>query len=207
MMSSACPPGWQRVLLCSVLWSGLPWPNRCLHRLGRSWQPGSCSATLLVRQPRLTPRGNDMMTSTASSTSCRVPQAQQGGSVSRQRCRQGGASGFVHSSSVRSARTKDLRAELNRRRAGEDARIAIGRAHDRRLNIEGRDLMPNLLRQRPRRKDLSRHRWSRWVAQRSQTTSGSGLAVQVSATSAGEVRRDFQPVRIRAGLHNCHHGG
>jgi hypothetical protein len=60
--------------------------------------------------------------------------------VSRQRRRQGGASDSVHSPSVRSARTEDLRAELNRRRAREDARVAIGRARDRRLNIEGRDL-------------------------------------------------------------------
>jgi hypothetical protein len=50
------------------------------------------------------------------------------GSVSRQRRRQGGASGFVHSPSVRSARTEDLRTELNRRHAGEDARISIERA-------------------------------------------------------------------------------
>jgi hypothetical protein len=46
----------------------------------------------------------------------------------------------VHSPSVRSARTEDLRAELNRRRAGEDARVSIERARGRRLSIEGRDL-------------------------------------------------------------------
>jgi hypothetical protein len=63
-----------------------------------------------------------------------------GGSASRQRRRQGGASGFVHSPSMRSARTEDLRAELNRRRAGEDARVSIERARGRRLSIEGRDL-------------------------------------------------------------------
>jgi hypothetical protein len=62
------------------------------------------------------------------------------GSASRQRRRQGGASGFVHSPSVRSARTEDLRVELNRRCAGEDTRVSIERAHGRRLNIEGRDL-------------------------------------------------------------------
>jgi hypothetical protein len=66
--------------------------------------------------------------------------AREGGSVSRQRRRQGGASGSVHSPSVRSARTEDLRAELNRRRAGEDARVSIERVRGRRLNIEGRDL-------------------------------------------------------------------
>jgi hypothetical protein len=67
-----------------------------------------------------------------------------GRSVSRQRRRQGGASGSVHSPSVRSARTEDLRAELNRRHAGEDARISIERARNRRLNIEGRNLAPEL---------------------------------------------------------------
>jgi hypothetical protein len=49
-----------------------------------------------------------------------------GGSASRQRRRQGGASGSVHSPIVRSARTEDLRAELNRRRAGEDTRVTMG---------------------------------------------------------------------------------
>jgi hypothetical protein len=41
---------------------------------------------------------------------------------------------------VRSARTEDLRAELNPRRAGEDARVSIEQARGRRLSIEGRDL-------------------------------------------------------------------
>jgi hypothetical protein len=41
---------------------------------------------------------------------------------------------------VRSARTEDLRAELNHRRAGEDARISIERARTHQLNIEGRNL-------------------------------------------------------------------
>jgi hypothetical protein len=64
--------------------------------------------------------------------------------VSRQRRRQGGASGSVHSPSVRSARTEDLRVELNHRRAGEDACITIEWAHVRRLNIEGRNLEAEL---------------------------------------------------------------
>jgi hypothetical protein len=46
----------------------------------------------------------------------------------------------AHSPSVRSAQTEDLRAELNRRRAGEDARITIERARVRRLSIEGWNL-------------------------------------------------------------------
>jgi hypothetical protein len=82
--------------------------------------------------------------STASSTWRRSPQAQRGGSVSRQRRRQASASGFVHSPTVRSARPEDLRAELNRRRAGQDARITMERARERRLNIEGWNLEAEL---------------------------------------------------------------
>jgi hypothetical protein len=46
----------------------------------------------------------------------------------------------VRSPSVRGAQTDDLRAELNRRRTGEDARISLERARERRQNIEGRNL-------------------------------------------------------------------
>jgi hypothetical protein len=37
-------------------------------------------------------------------------------------------------------RSDDLRAELNRRRAGEDARVSLERARERRQNVEGRNL-------------------------------------------------------------------
>jgi hypothetical protein len=69
------PSRWQRVLHHGVLWSGPPWSNRCLHQTGRSWQPGSCSATRLVRQPRLMRRGSGVTTSTASSIwyRCNIP--------------------------------------------------------------------------------------------------------------------------------------
>jgi hypothetical protein len=66
------------------------------------------------------------------------------GSASRQRHRQGNASGSVHSPTVRSARTEDLQAELNCRRAGEDARVTMERARERRLNIKGRNLEAEL---------------------------------------------------------------
>jgi hypothetical protein len=46
----------------------------------------------------------------------------------------------VRSPSVRGAQTNDLRAELNRRHAGEDARVSLERARERQLNIEGRNL-------------------------------------------------------------------
>jgi hypothetical protein len=54
--------------------------------------------------------------------------------------RQHEASASVRSPSVRGAQTNDLRAELNRRRAGEDARVSLERARGRRQNIEGRNL-------------------------------------------------------------------
>jgi hypothetical protein len=42
--------------------------------------------------------------------------------------------------SVRGAQTNDLRAELNRRRAGEDARVSLERARERHQNIDSRNL-------------------------------------------------------------------
>jgi hypothetical protein len=46
----------------------------------------------------------------------------------------------VRSPSVRGAQTSDLRTELNRRRVGEDARISLERARERRQNVEGHNL-------------------------------------------------------------------
>jgi hypothetical protein len=54
--------------------------------------------------------------------------------------RQHEASASVRSPSVRGAQTNDLRAELNHRRAGEDVRISLERARERRQNVEGRNL-------------------------------------------------------------------
>jgi hypothetical protein len=46
----------------------------------------------------------------------------------------------VRSPSVRGAQTDDLWAELNRRCTGEDARVSLERARERRQDIDGRDL-------------------------------------------------------------------
>jgi hypothetical protein len=54
--------------------------------------------------------------------------------------RQHEASASVRSPSVRGAQTNDLQAELDHRRAREDARVSLERAHERRQNIEGRNL-------------------------------------------------------------------
>ena len=54
--------------------------------------------------------------------------------------RQREASASVRSPLVRGAQTDDLRAELNRRRAGEDALVSLERVRERRQNFEGRNL-------------------------------------------------------------------
>jgi hypothetical protein len=54
--------------------------------------------------------------------------------------RQHEALASVRSPSVRGAQTNDLRAVLDHRRAGEDARVSLERACERRQNIEARNL-------------------------------------------------------------------
>jgi hypothetical protein len=54
--------------------------------------------------------------------------------------RQREATTSVRSPSVRGAQTDDLQGKLNRRRAGEDVRVSLERARERRQNIEGRNL-------------------------------------------------------------------
>jgi hypothetical protein len=64
----------------------------------------------------------------------------------------------VHSPSVRGARTKDLRAELNRRCAGEDARISLERDDDLQAELNrrraGEDARISLERARERRQNI-----------------------------------------------------
>jgi hypothetical protein len=61
----------------------------------------------------------------------------------------------VRSPSVRGAQTDELRAELNRRRAEEDARVSLERAWERRQNFEGRDdARVSLERARERRQNI-----------------------------------------------------
>jgi hypothetical protein len=76
-------------------------------------------------------------------------------SRSRSSRRQREAMASVRSPSVRGAQTDDLQAELNRRRAGEDARISLERARERRQNFEGRkDARVSLGRARERRLNI-----------------------------------------------------
>jgi hypothetical protein len=64
--------------------------------------------------------------------------------------RQREATASVRSPSIRGAQTDDLRAELNRRRAGEDARVSLERARERQQNIEGRNLDQDFAAETPR---------------------------------------------------------
>jgi hypothetical protein len=91
----------------------------------------------------------DRLLSMAHSTSTR--------SRPRSSRRQHEASASVRSPSVRGTQTNDLRAELNRRRAGEDARVSLERARERRQNFEGRDdARVSLERARERRQNIER---------------------------------------------------
>jgi hypothetical protein len=74
----------------------------------------------------------DRLLSMAHSTSTR--------SRPRSSRRQHEASAPVRSPLVRGAHTNNLQAELDRRRAGEDARVSLERARERHQNIEGRNL-------------------------------------------------------------------
>ena len=88
---------------------------------------------------------------------------------------------------VRGARTEDLRAELNRRRAGEGARIYAERARERRLNIEGRNLNADLDVAAPMPPVNARIQAGTPVA----GVGCAALAVQVPPAPAGEVRRYY----------------
>jgi hypothetical protein len=68
----------------------------------------------------------------------------------------------VRSPSVRGAQTDDLWAELNRRRAGEHARVFLERARERRQNFKGRkDARVSLERARERRQNIEGHNLNR----------------------------------------------
>jgi hypothetical protein len=65
------------------------------------------------------------------------------------------ATASVRSPSVKGAQTDDIRAELNRRRVGEDAQVSLERARERRQNFEGReDARVSLERARERRQNI-----------------------------------------------------
>jgi hypothetical protein len=116
------------------------------------------------------------------------------------------ASASVRSPSVRGAQTNDLRAELNRRRVGEDARISLERARECCQNIEGCNLDQDFAAVAPQAPMGTRSQagpLGRRGLRRSRGSSPRGImATQVSATPAGKIRKYVKPVRVPTGV--CH---
>jgi hypothetical protein len=130
-------------------------------------------------------------------------------SRSRSSRRQHEATTSVRSPSVRGAQTNDLRAELNHRRAGEDARVSLERVRERRQNIEGRNLDQDFATVAPRphgRPGPGGCPIGRRGLRRARGPSPCGdLATQVPVAPAEEVRRYVQPVGILAGVRHRHY--
>jgi hypothetical protein len=97
----------------------------------------------------------------------------------------------VRSPSVRVVPTEDLWAELNRRRAGEDARISLERACEHRQNVEGRNLDYDFTAVAPQTPVGTRLQASAPLVGVGRRTRGSSprgdLAIQVPARPAGKV--------------------
>jgi hypothetical protein len=128
--------------------------------------PGALSAAReLLRHPPSSTASPGAMKQWRDDVDCLLGMAHSGSARPRPRSsrRQHEASKSVRSPSVKAAPTEDLRAELNRkrvgedapvslerpddlrtelnrRRAGEDARVSLERARERRLNFKGRNL-------------------------------------------------------------------
>jgi hypothetical protein len=93
----------------------------------------------------------------------------------------------VRSPSVRGAQTDDLRVDLNHRRAGEDARVSLDRARERRQNFEGReDARVSLERARERRLNIEgRNLDQDFAAVAPQTPVGARFQVGVHLAGVG----------------------
>jgi hypothetical protein len=100
------------------------------------------AASVLLRNPPSSTASPGAVRQWCEDIDCLLGMAHPSSARSRPRSfrRQHEASASVRSPSVKGAQTDDLRAELNRRRAGEDARVFLERARERRQNFEGRNL-------------------------------------------------------------------
>jgi hypothetical protein len=123
--------------------------------------------------------------------------------------RQREATTSVRSPSIRGSQIDDLQAELNRRRAGEDARVSLERARERQQNIEGCNLDQDFAAETPR--TLVAARFQAGVPLAGVGCSAlmdhlrSIVATQIQAAPAGEIRRYIKSVRILAGIRHRHH--
>jgi hypothetical protein len=104
--------------------------------------------------------------------------------------RQHEASASVRSPSVRAAPTKDLRAELNRRRAGEDAPVSMERSNDLRAELNrrraGEDARVSLERAREHRQNIEGHNLNYdFAAVAPQTPTGAQIQTGVPLAGVG----------------------
>jgi hypothetical protein len=119
--------------------------------------------------------------------------------------RQHEASTSVCSPSVRGAQTDDLRAELNHRRAGEDARISLERADDLRAELNrrraGEDARVSLERARERRQNFEgRNLDQDFTARDAQIQTGVPLVDVGCAALADHLRVATWPPKFRPHL-------
>jgi hypothetical protein len=118
-------------------------PAQTSRAPSRAAPGGALSAAReLLRNPPSSTASSGAMRKRREDVDRLLGMAHPGSAMSRPRSfrRQREASVSMRSPSVKGARTNDLRAELNRRRAGEDARVSLERARERRQNFEGRNL-------------------------------------------------------------------
>jgi hypothetical protein len=123
--------------------------------------PGALSAAReLLRHPPSSTASPGAMKQWCDDVDRLLSMAHSGSTRSRSRSsqRQHEATTSVCSPSVRGAQTDDLRAELNCRRAGEDARVSLERARERRQNFKGsEDARVSLERAREHRLNIEGH--------------------------------------------------
>jgi hypothetical protein len=152
--------------------------------------PGALSAAReLVRHPPSSTASPGAMKQWRDDVDRLLGMAHSGSTRSKSRSsrRQHEATTSVRSPSVRGAQTDDLRAELNRRRAGEDARVSLERARERRQNFEGReDARVSLERARERRLNIEgRNLDQDFVAVAPQTLIGARFQAGVPLAGVG----------------------
>jgi hypothetical protein len=132
-------------------------PAQASRTLSRA-APGALSAAReLLHHPPSSTASSGAMKQWRDDVDRLLGMAHSGSTRSRPRSsqRQHEAMASVRSPFVRGAQTDDLRAELNRRRAGEDARVFLERAWERRQNFEGReDARVSLERAREHRQNI-----------------------------------------------------
>jgi hypothetical protein len=123
--------------------------------------PGALSAAReLLRHPPSSMASPGAMKQWCDDVDRMLDMAHSGSTRPRPRSsrRQHEASMSVRSPSVRAAPTKDLRAELNRRRAGEDALVSLERSNDLRAELNrrcaGEDALVSLERAREHRQNI-----------------------------------------------------